>query len=146
MATPSNWQTPNQSNWLSPSNWQTPNSSYLDTPNSQPPIPSPHGTGNLQNPMTSYYSPNLPPPSQDAGILDPVYMPINVGGVHWVTGAIDLADSIFYVFDSMESETRMLMLEKQVRMEPLEINTYWRTRWLLQWNWTTTLQFLILLQ
>ncbi|GJT93543.1 hypothetical protein Tco_1082388 [Tanacetum coccineum] len=95
MATPSNWQTPNQSNWLSPSNWQTPNPSYLGTPNSQPPIPSPHGTSNLQNPMTSYYSPNLPPPSQDAGILDPVYMPINVGGVHWVTGAIDLADSIF---------------------------------------------------
>ncbi|GJZ11931.1 phospholipase-like protein [Tanacetum coccineum] len=71
MATPSNWQTPNQSNWLSPSNWQTPNPSYLGTPNSQPPIPSPHGTSNLQNPMTSYYSPNLPPPSQDAGILDP---------------------------------------------------------------------------
>ncbi|GJW53518.1 phospholipase-like protein [Tanacetum coccineum] len=71
MATPSNWQTPNQSNWLSPSNSQTPNPSYLGTPNSQPPIPSPHGTSNLQNPMTSYYSPNLPPPSQDAGILDP---------------------------------------------------------------------------
>nr|GEX38035.1 hypothetical protein [Tanacetum cinerariifolium] len=30
MATPSNLQTPNQSNWLSPSNWQTPNPSYLD--------------------------------------------------------------------------------------------------------------------
>ncbi|GJY23711.1 phospholipase-like protein [Tanacetum coccineum] len=44
---------------------------------------------------------------------DKVYMPINVGGVHWVTGAIDLAESIFYVFDSIESETRMLMLEKQ---------------------------------
>nr|GEX66853.1 transposase, MuDR, MULE transposase domain protein [Tanacetum cinerariifolium] len=38
-----------------------------------------------------------------------VYMPINVGGVHWVTGAINLADSIFYVFDSMESESRVLM-------------------------------------
>ncbi|GJZ10100.1 phospholipase-like protein [Tanacetum coccineum] len=32
-----------------------------------------------------------------------VYMPINVGGVHWVTRAINLVDSIFYVFDSMES-------------------------------------------
>nr|GEU60289.1 phospholipase-like protein [Tanacetum cinerariifolium] len=42
-----------------------------------------------------------------------VYMPINVGGVHWVTGAINLADSIFYVSDSMESESRMLMLEQQ---------------------------------
>ncbi|GJW94764.1 phospholipase-like protein [Tanacetum coccineum] len=266
MATPSNWQTPNQSNWLSPSNWQTPNPSYLGTPNSQPPIPSQPGTSNWQNPMTSY-SPNLPPPipsrRQDAGILDPnlcdrarrepqpsvymlspymvlppttvltkkridktkkkgktkklspqnlgntfvdenvsgddvtitgvqqtddyfnyqtvdpdkhmnswiqilirertenanwtlaksgtvclhqennsfmiltdshnigtldgsvcpfpswndvtwVYMPIKAGGVHWVTGAINLVDSIFYVFDSMESKTRMLMLEQQV--------------------------------
>ncbi|GJV98783.1 transposase, MuDR, MULE transposase domain protein [Tanacetum coccineum] len=32
-----------------------------------------------------------------------VYMPINAGGVHWVTGAINLADLIFYVFDSMKS-------------------------------------------
>nr|GEU60598.1 hypothetical protein [Tanacetum cinerariifolium] len=40
MATPSNWQTPNQPNLLSPSNWQTPNPSYLGTLNSQPPIPS----------------------------------------------------------------------------------------------------------
>ncbi|GKA83761.1 phospholipase-like protein [Tanacetum coccineum] len=44
-----------------------------------------------------------------------VYIPINAQGVHWVTGAINLADSIFYVFDSMESESRMLMLEQQVR-------------------------------
>ncbi|GJV77068.1 phospholipase-like protein [Tanacetum coccineum] len=44
-----------------------------------------------------------------------VYMPINVGGVHWVTGAIDLADSIFYVFDSMESETRMLILAEMMK-------------------------------
>ncbi|GJV55226.1 reverse transcriptase domain-containing protein [Tanacetum coccineum] len=44
-----------------------------------------------------------------------VYMPINAGGVHWVTGAINLADSIFYVFNSMESEMRMLMLEQQVK-------------------------------
>nr|GEW64009.1 hypothetical protein [Tanacetum cinerariifolium] len=62
MATPSNWQTPNQSNWLSPSNWQTPNPSYLGTPNSQPPIPSQHGTSNWQNPMTSR--------RHDARILD----------------------------------------------------------------------------
>nr|GEV38685.1 phospholipase-like protein [Tanacetum cinerariifolium] len=44
-----------------------------------------------------------------------VYMPINVGGVHWVTEAINLVDSIFYVFDSTKSESRMLMLEQQVR-------------------------------
>nr|GEV26022.1 ribonuclease H-like domain-containing protein [Tanacetum cinerariifolium] len=46
MPTTSNLQTPNQSNWLSPSNWQTPNQSYLDTPNSQPPIPSQPSTSN----------------------------------------------------------------------------------------------------
>nr|GEU60290.1 hypothetical protein [Tanacetum cinerariifolium] len=40
MATPSNWQTSNQSNWLSLLNWQTPNPSYLGTPNSQLTIPS----------------------------------------------------------------------------------------------------------
>ncbi|GJZ22117.1 phospholipase-like protein [Tanacetum coccineum] len=57
-----------------------------------------------------------------------VYMPINVGGVHWVTGAIDLADSIFYVFDSMENETRMLMLEKQVRDWTPVINSILETR------------------
>nr|GFA76981.1 hypothetical protein [Tanacetum cinerariifolium] len=42
-----------------------------------------------------------------------VYMPINAGRVHWVTGAINLTDSIFYDFDSMESESRMLMLKQQ---------------------------------
>ncbi|GJY70954.1 oligopeptide transporter [Tanacetum coccineum] len=38
--------------------------------------------------------------------VDPnkVYMPINARGNHWVTGAINLPNSIFYVFDSMESE------------------------------------------
>nr|GEV58136.1 protein kinase-like domain-containing protein [Tanacetum cinerariifolium] len=62
MATPSNWQTPNLSNWLSPSNWKTPNTSYLGTSNSQPSIPSQPGTSNWQNSMTSR--------RQDAGILD----------------------------------------------------------------------------
>ncbi|GJS68913.1 hypothetical protein Tco_0683478 [Tanacetum coccineum] len=32
--------------------------------------------------------------------LNLVYMPINVGEVHWVTGAINLADSIFYVLSA----------------------------------------------
>nr|GEW18028.1 phospholipase-like protein [Tanacetum cinerariifolium] len=62
MPTPLNFQTPNQSNWLSPSNWQTPNQSYLGTLNSQPPISSQLGTSNWQNPMTSH--------RQDARILD----------------------------------------------------------------------------
>nr|GEY67654.1 phospholipase-like protein [Tanacetum cinerariifolium] len=54
--------------------------------------------------------------------VNPVYMPINVGGVHWVTGAINLADFIFYVFDSMESKSRMLMLEQEVRDKTHVIN------------------------
>ncbi|GJV67776.1 phospholipase-like protein [Tanacetum coccineum] len=44
------------------SNWKSQMPAYMPTPNWQPPIPS-H-------------------PS-DAGLCDPVYMPINVGGNHW---------------------------------------------------------------
>nr|GFB98622.1 hypothetical protein [Tanacetum cinerariifolium] len=33
-----------------------------------------------------------------------VYMPINVGGNHWVSGAVNLTLSVFYVFDYMESQ------------------------------------------
>ncbi|GJT03501.1 phospholipase-like protein [Tanacetum coccineum] len=44
-----------------------------------------------------------------------VYMPINVGGNHWVTGAVNLPHSIFYVFDSMESERTRLLLEHQIK-------------------------------
>nr|GEZ83098.1 hypothetical protein [Tanacetum cinerariifolium] len=117
MATPSNLQIPNQSNWLSPSNWQTPNPSYLGTPNSQPPIPSqpennrfiiltdPHNIGTLDGSVRLFPSWND---------VNWVYMPINAGGVHWVTGAINLTGLIFYVFYSMESKSRMLMLEQQV--------------------------------
>nr|GEU90893.1 reverse transcriptase domain-containing protein [Tanacetum cinerariifolium] len=105
-------------NMTTPLNWQTPIPSYLGTPNSQPPIPSHPGTSNWQNPMTPY-SPNFPHtiPSHphDAGLLNPVYLSINAGGVHWVNGAINLVDSIFYVFDSTKSESRMLMLEQQIR-------------------------------
>nr|GEZ68847.1 hypothetical protein [Tanacetum cinerariifolium] len=57
-----------------------------------------------------------------------VYMPINAGGVHWVTGAINLTDSIFYVFDPMESESRMLMLEQQVNNWTQVINSILETR------------------
>ncbi|GKA36998.1 hypothetical protein Tco_0723563 [Tanacetum coccineum] len=49
MATPSNLQTPIQSNWQTPSNWQTLNPSYLGTPNSQPPISSHPGTSVYAN-------------------------------------------------------------------------------------------------
>nr|GEY25334.1 hypothetical protein [Tanacetum cinerariifolium] len=45
---------------------------------------------------------------RNAFAYDNVYMPINAGGNHWVTGAVNLPNSIFYVFDSMEShETRL---------------------------------------
>ncbi|GJQ96135.1 phospholipase-like protein [Tanacetum coccineum] len=44
-----------------------------------------------------------------------VYMPINVGGNHWVTGAVNLPHSVFYVFDSMESESTKLLLEHQIK-------------------------------
>nr|GEY03315.1 hypothetical protein [Tanacetum cinerariifolium] len=57
-----------------------------------------------------------------------VYMPINAEGVHWVTRAINLTDSIFYVFESMESESRMLMLEQQVNNWTPVINSILETR------------------
>ncbi|GJU89653.1 phospholipase-like protein [Tanacetum coccineum] len=44
-----------------------------------------------------------------------VYMPINVGGNHWVTGAVNLPHSVFYVFDSTESQSRRLLLEAQIK-------------------------------
>ncbi|GJS10489.1 phospholipase-like protein [Tanacetum coccineum] len=44
-----------------------------------------------------------------------VYMTINVGGNHWVTGAVNLPHSVFYVFDSMESERTRLLLEHQIK-------------------------------
>ncbi|GJS51980.1 phospholipase-like protein [Tanacetum coccineum] len=44
-----------------------------------------------------------------------VYMPINVGGNHWVTGAVNLPHSVFYVFDSMKSERTRLLLEHQIK-------------------------------
>ncbi|GKD91519.1 phospholipase-like protein, partial [Tanacetum coccineum] len=45
--------------------------------------------------------------------VDWVYMPINAGGNHWVTGAVYLPNSLFYVFDSMHSEETRLMLEQK---------------------------------
>nr|GEU88372.1 hypothetical protein [Tanacetum cinerariifolium] len=57
-----------------------------------------------------------------------VYMPINDGEVHWVTGAINLTDSIFYVLHSLESESQMLMLEQQVNNWTPVINSILETR------------------
>nr|GEU36634.1 hypothetical protein [Tanacetum cinerariifolium] len=122
-------------NMATSSNWQTPIPSYLGTPNSQPlsrriliqilireraendnctlskssticlhpennrfmVLTDLHIIGTLDGTMRPY------PSWKD---VNWVYMPINVGGVHWVTGVINLVDSIFYVFDSMESESR----------------------------------------
>ncbi|GJV79973.1 phospholipase-like protein [Tanacetum coccineum] len=47
--------------------------------------------------------------------LGKVYMPINARGNHWVTGAVNLLNSLFYVFDSMHSEGTRLMLTQQIR-------------------------------
>ncbi|GKB28132.1 phospholipase-like protein [Tanacetum coccineum] len=49
--------------------------------------------------------------------VDPnkVYMPINAGGNHWVTGVANLPNTIFYVFDSMESQGTRLLLEHQIK-------------------------------
>ncbi|GKA44671.1 phospholipase-like protein [Tanacetum coccineum] len=47
--------------------------------------------------------------------LGKVYMPINAGGNHWVMGAVNLLNSLFYVFDSMHSEGTRLMLTQQIR-------------------------------
>nr|GEV53053.1 phospholipase-like protein [Tanacetum cinerariifolium] len=72
--------------------------------------------------------------------VDPnkVYMPMNVGGNHRVTGAVNLTHSIFYVFDSMESQCTRLLLEAQIkswapvingilqiRVVPRESDSYW---------------------
>nr|GEW50977.1 hypothetical protein [Tanacetum cinerariifolium] len=78
---------------LGSSNWQSQMPAYTPTPNWQPPIPSHPG---------------------DAGLCDPVYMAINVGGSHWVTGAVNLPHYVFYVFDSMESERTRLLLEQRL--------------------------------
>ncbi|GJW78666.1 phospholipase-like protein, partial [Tanacetum coccineum] len=57
-----------------------------------------------------------------------VYMPINVGGNHWVTGAVNLPHSIFYVFDSMESQSTSLLLEAQIKAWTPVINGILQTR------------------
>nr|GEX73026.1 reverse transcriptase domain-containing protein [Tanacetum cinerariifolium] len=181
MATPSNLQTPNQSNWLSPSNWQTPNQSYLGTPNSQPPIPSQPDTNDVTvtgvHQTDNYFNYETVDPdkhidswvqilirertenanwtlaksgtlclhpennrfmiltdSHNIRTLDGsvrlfpswidvtwMYMPINAGGVHWVTGAINLTDSIFYVFESMESESRITAFKTPTGCTPYRL-------------------------
>ncbi|GJQ93800.1 phospholipase-like protein [Tanacetum coccineum] len=62
--------------------------------------------------------------------VDPnkVYMPINVGGNHWVTGAVNLPHFVFYVFDSMESERTRLLLEHQIKAWTPVINGILRMR------------------
>nr|GEU89141.1 hypothetical protein [Tanacetum cinerariifolium] len=58
-------------------------------------LTDPHIIGTLDGSMRPY------PSWKD---VNWVYMPINAEGVHWVTGAINLADSIFYIFDSMDTD------------------------------------------
>ncbi|GKG27363.1 phospholipase-like protein, partial [Tanacetum coccineum] len=54
-----------------------------------------------------------PYPSWDD--VDWVYMPINAGGNHWVTGAINLPYSRFYVLDSLESDGRKASIYAHIR-------------------------------
>nr|GEU51150.1 transposase, MuDR, MULE transposase domain protein [Tanacetum cinerariifolium] len=126
MSTPINWQTP----WpLQPgsSNWQSRMPMYTPTLNWQPSIPSHPGDVGLRDPnklerprveqrpsvyMQSPYTP-LPPTTELP--KKRVYMPINVGGNHWVTGAVNLSILFFYVFDSMKSERTRLLLEHQIK-------------------------------
>ncbi|GKE43558.1 phospholipase-like protein [Tanacetum coccineum] len=115
-ATP-NLQTPMPSH-PGTSNWQSQMPSHSATPNWQPPIPShPYDVG-LLNPTDQHIIGTLdgstcPYPAWND--VDWVYMPINAGGNHWVTGAVNLPNSLFYVFDSMHSEGTRLMLEQQIR-------------------------------
>ncbi|GKE04389.1 phospholipase-like protein [Tanacetum coccineum] len=44
--------------------------------------------------------------------VDWVFLPIHVAGNHWVTGVIDLANSHFYVFDSLASEENKKLCDK----------------------------------
>nr|GEV33219.1 phospholipase-like protein [Tanacetum cinerariifolium] len=57
-----------------------------------------------------------------------VYMPINVGGNHWVTGVVNLPHSIFNVFDSMESQRTRLLLKAQIKAWTPVINGILQTR------------------
>ncbi|GJX99164.1 phospholipase-like protein [Tanacetum coccineum] len=57
-----------------------------------------------------------------------VYMPINVGGNHWVTGAVNLSHSVFFVFDSMESQSTRFLLEAQIKAWTPVINGILQTR------------------
>ncbi|GJR69675.1 phospholipase-like protein [Tanacetum coccineum] len=66
----------------------------------------PHIIGTLDGLMRLYHSWDE---------VDWVYMPINAGGDHWVTGAINLPNSRFYVFDSLHSEVRMSTLYDHIR-------------------------------
>ncbi|GJW54775.1 UPF0187 protein, chloroplastic-like protein [Tanacetum coccineum] len=61
-----------------------------------------------------------PYPSWDD--VDWVYMPINTGGNHWVTGAINLPDSKFYVLDSLESDGRISSIYARIRQWTITLN------------------------
>ncbi|GJX02635.1 phospholipase-like protein [Tanacetum coccineum] len=44
-----------------------------------------------------------------------VFLPIHVGGNHWVTGVIDLPNAHVYVFDSLPNEGRRNLLWNQIQ-------------------------------
>ncbi|GJZ98802.1 phospholipase-like protein [Tanacetum coccineum] len=48
-------------------------------------------------------------------VVNWVFLPIHVGGNHWVTGVIDLPNSHVYVFDSLPNEGRKNLLSNQIQ-------------------------------
>nr|GEW80625.1 hypothetical protein [Tanacetum cinerariifolium] len=126
MGTPTNWKTSIPSQPGS-SNWQSQMPAYTPTPNWQPSIPSHLGDAGLCDlQMNSWIEILIRSRAKDADWT--VYMPINVGGNHWVTGVVNLPRSIFYVFDSMESQRTRLLLEAQIKAWTPVINGILQTR------------------
>ncbi|GJW69764.1 phospholipase-like protein [Tanacetum coccineum] len=60
--------------------------------------------------------------------VDWVYMPINAGGDHWVTGAVNLSNFRFYVFDSLHSEVRRSTLYEHIRNWTNVVNVIFQSR------------------
>nr|GFA34830.1 hypothetical protein [Tanacetum cinerariifolium] len=80
---------------------------------------SPFNLGNAFNDEDVEGDDVMIPGEQDTGIyftyenMDPnkVYMPISARGNHWVTDAINLTHLVFYMFDSLYSDTAKVSLE-----------------------------------
>ncbi|GJV93638.1 phospholipase-like protein [Tanacetum coccineum] len=85
----------------------------------QPPttvLPKQRGNKNKNNVKKANLSPlNLGNAFDENEGGDDVFLPIHVGGNHWVTGVIDLPNSHVYVFDSLLNEGRKNLLSNQIQ-------------------------------